>query len=127
MLSGRRELASWPAVLRADWVAVLCRNGEMIGAQDGGVDDAAGYLATMMRGMGDDVEWSGSDDGVVLEQLSLRVIRGLGEAEAGLVFDCWAQFGRAPPARSGSSNDLKCSVWVTLRAGLCRSVCDGTD
>ena len=63
----------------------------MIGAQDGEVDDAAGYLVTMMQGMGDDVEWSGSDDGVVLEQLSLRVIRGLGEAEAGLVFDCWAQ------------------------------------
>ena len=34
---------------------------------------------------------SGSDDGVVLEQRSLRVIRGLTESDAALVFDCWAQ------------------------------------
>ena len=84
-----RELASRAA--RLIGLQYFAETAEMIGAQDGGVDDAAGYLATMMRGMGDDVEWSGSDDGVVLEQLSLRVIRGLGEAEAGLVFDCWAQ------------------------------------
>ena len=45
----------------------------------------------MMQGMGDAIERSNSDKGVVLEQLSLRVIRGLTEAEAGLVFDCWAQ------------------------------------
>lgn len=84
-----RELASRAA--RLIGLQYFAETAEMIGAQDGGVDDAAGYLATMMRGMGDDVEWSGSDDGVVLEQRSLRVIRGLAEAEAGLVFDCWAQ------------------------------------
>ena len=63
----------------------------MIGVPDGEVEDAADYLVTMMQGMGDDVERSGSDDGVVLEQRSLRVIRDLTESDAALVFDCWAQ------------------------------------
>ena len=84
-----RELASRAA--RLIGLQYFAETAEMVGAQDGGVDDAAGYLATMMRGMGDDVDWSGSDDGVVLEQRSLRVIRGLVEAEAELVFDCWTQ------------------------------------
>jgi len=63
----------------------------MIGVRDGEVEDAADYLVTMMQGMGDAIECSNIDKGVVLEQLSLRVIRGLTESDARLVFDCWAQ------------------------------------
>ncbi len=84
-----RELASRAA--RLIGLQYFAETAAMVGAQDGGVEDAAVYLATMMQGMGDDVEWFGSDDGVVLEQRSLRIIRGLVEADAELIFDCWAQ------------------------------------
>ena len=84
-----RELASRAA--RLIGLQYFAETAQMIGVRDGEVEDAADYLVTMMQGMGDDVERSGSDDGVVLEQRSLRVIRGLTESDAALVFDCWAQ------------------------------------
>ena len=84
-----RELASRAA--RLIGLQYFAETAQMIGVPDGEVEDAADYLVTMMQGMGDDVERSGSDDGVVLEQRSLRVIRGLTESDAALVFDCWAQ------------------------------------
>ena len=97
----------------------------MIGVPDGEVEDAADYLVTMMQGMGDDVERSGSDDGVVLEQRSLRVIRDLTEVPMQRLFLIVGRsFGRAPPARSGNSNGLRSDVRAALYAGCCRDARD---
>ena len=75
-------------------------------------------FSTMMQGMGDDVEWSGSDDGVVLEQ-RLQVIRGLGEAEAGLVLI--VERGLAGHASSQRQlKQLEVRVWVTCALALSR-------
>jgi hypothetical protein len=66
----------------------------MVGAVDGGLTDAADYLAAMFRGMGDEVFVHRGDQGIDLQQTGLRVIRGLPDDEATLVFDCWAELWR---------------------------------
>lgn len=63
----------------------------MIGATDGDLADCASYLAGMFRGMGDEVQVSETATAIELEHSGLRVIRGLPEAEASLVFDCWTE------------------------------------
>lgn len=64
---------------------------EMICADDGDLDDAAGFLSTMFNGMGDEATVTKSGSDIVIRQEGLRVIRGLPEEEATLVFDCWAE------------------------------------
>ncbi len=64
---------------------------ELVGARDGDLQDCADYLAAMFRGMGDEVTVTQTADGVDISQSGLRVIRGLPEEEAGVVFDCWAE------------------------------------
>ena len=120
-----RELASRAA--RLIGLQYFAETAEMIGAQDGGVDDAAGYLATMMRVWV--TMWNGPAAMTVWcwNNLVCGSSGVWARLRPGLFLIVGRSFGRAPPARSGSSNDLKCSVWVTLRAGLCRGVCDGTD
>jgi len=63
----------------------------MIGAQDGDLDAAVHYLASMFEGMGDSVSIHRRQGAIEIEQRSLRVIRGLPEDEAELVFGCWAE------------------------------------
>ena len=62
-----------------------------VSAVDGDLDDCADYLATMFRGMGDEVVISRGADSLDIEHRGLRVIKGLPEAEATLVFECWAE------------------------------------
>jgi len=65
---------------------------EMIGATDGSLEDCAAYLAGMFRGMGDEVEVTHQADGAIeIAHSGLRVIKGLPEHEAAIVFDCWAE------------------------------------
>ena len=66
----------------------------MIGGADGDVSDAANYLATMFQGMGDEVTVEVSRDEAVIRQNGLRVIRGLPDDEADLVFRCWTELWR---------------------------------
>ena len=63
----------------------------MVGGKDGSLEDGAAYLAAMFGGMGDTVSIEKTAGGVELQQKGIRAIRGLPEAEAGLVFDCWAE------------------------------------
>ena len=63
----------------------------MIGATDGTLDDCAAYLSSMFRGMGDEVAIKKQSDHIEIEHSGLRVIKGLPEQEANLVFDCWAE------------------------------------
>ncbi len=63
----------------------------LIDARDGDLEDCARYLADMFRGMGDDIEINRRPDAIELEHDGLRVIRGLPEEEARVVFDCWAE------------------------------------
>ena len=60
-------------------------------ARDGGLQDCADYLAAMFRGMGDEVTVTETVDGVDIFQSGLRVIRGLPDGEADIVFHCWAE------------------------------------
>lgn len=63
----------------------------MIGAEDGGVDAAADYLAQMFEGMGDRVSRSVQADGAEVLQDGLRIVRGLPADEADIVLDCWSE------------------------------------
>jgi len=84
-----RELAGRTA--RLIGLQYFPETAAMVGALDGDLDDAAGYLTAMFGGMGDDVTVRTAGPGVELEHDGLRVIRGLPEDEATLVFDCWAE------------------------------------
>lgn len=70
----------------------------MVGAVDGGLEDAAGYLVAMFGGMGDEVTAGTHDRHLELEQTGLRVLRGLPDDEAGLVFDCWSELWKGTAA-----------------------------
>ena len=65
---------------------------DIIGATDGSLEDCAAYLAEMFRGMGDEVEVIALPDGAIeIKHSGLRVIKGLPEGEASIVFDCWSE------------------------------------
>lgn len=65
----------------------------LIGAADGGPADAAGYLAKMLAGMGDEIALlPAADDGsVTVVQRGARIVRGLPADDARLLFDCWRE------------------------------------
>jgi len=63
----------------------------MIGAADDGLEDCADYLAAMFQGMGDEVLIASHGNTIEIEHRGLRVIKGLPETEADLVFDCWSE------------------------------------
>ena len=63
----------------------------MVGATDGGVEQAASYLARMFAGMGDAVTLP--EPGVV-RQDGQRIARDLSESEADLVLACWQELWR---------------------------------
>jgi hypothetical protein len=83
------ELASRAATLIG--LQYFPETAEMTGMKDGDLSDCGRYLATMFRGMGDDVTVHESKDEIVLDHRGLRVIRGLPAEEAEIVFNCWAQ------------------------------------
>jgi hypothetical protein len=100
--SETRELAGRAA--RLIGLQYFPETAEMIGAADGDLDDAAGYLAVMFGGMGDEVAKRSGDQGVELQHTGLRIIRGLPDDEAALVFDCWAELWKGT---AGSQRQLK--------------------
>jgi len=81
----------------------------MIGAEDSDLEAAAGYLARMFGGMGDSIA-VGSDGGAaVVEQMGLRIIRGLDPEEGALVLECWAGLWRGAVS---SQRELKTLSWT---------------
>lgn len=67
------------------------RMAQTVGAVDGDVDDAAGFLAAMWVGMGDECAISAETDGVqvTLTQPALALVRGLAGDEREDLMACW--------------------------------------
>ena len=86
-------------------VALAGRAGRLIGLQyyqqtanlvsavDGGVADAAWYLATMLGGLGDDasVRSYPSIDEAIVGQQGLRIVRGMSAKDRAFVLQCWTE------------------------------------
>ena len=79
---------------------------DLIGARDGDLQACADYLATMFRGMGDEVVVTKTSTGIDLEHTGLRVIRGLPEAEAQVVFECWAELWKGAVTSQRTMKEL---------------------
>ena len=84
-----RELAKRAAGLIG--LQYYAETAALIGAADGDLNDCASYLVGMFRGMGDELQISRTPSSIEIQHSGLRVIRGLPEEEAALVFDCWAE------------------------------------
>lgn len=87
-----RELAGRAA--RLIGLQYFQETAAMVGATDGDLAAAAHYLTTMFGGMGDVASSRAAGSGIELEHNGLRVIRGLPDDEAALVFDCWSELWR---------------------------------
>lgn len=87
-----RELAGRAA--RLIGLQYFPETAAMVGAEDGDLAAAADYLTRMFRGMGDEVSGAAAGREAELKHSGLRVIRGLPDDEAELVFDCWSELWR---------------------------------
>lgn len=66
------------------------KTAETIGAKDGNTREAASYLEAMFAGLGDTVSRSElSENDITLEHFDLTITRGLGDAQAALLLQCW--------------------------------------
>lgn len=81
----------------------------MVGAEDGDVEAAARYLARMFRGMGDSASVTEGGEVAVVEQMGLRIVRGLEPQEAALILHCWAELWRGTVS---SQRQLKTLEWA---------------
>lgn len=103
--NGVRELVN---VLSTERTLVLCRRAarltglqhyprmaEAVGGVDGGLAEAAAFLATMFAGMGDSCEINASsDESITLHHAGLRVVRDLSLKEREVLLDCWVELWR---------------------------------
>ena len=60
-----------------------------VGAKDGGVADAAHFLAAMFEGMGDRVETEIVEGCATVRQSGLRIVRGIGDDDRSDLLHCW--------------------------------------
>ena len=67
------------------------RMAHAVGAKDGGVTDAAGFLNAMFMGMGDVSVAAGDSNAMQITQSGVRIVRGLEDAAAARLINCWAQ------------------------------------
>ncbi len=66
-----------------------------IGAVDGGPEEAARFLVSMLAGMGDETNVSEEGDGAwLVRQHGLRIVRGLEDDEARRLLTCWIEIWR---------------------------------
>ena len=102
-----RELAARAA--RLTGLQYFAETAALVGAKDGGLEDTTNYLALMFGGMGDETSVCPADQAVELQHEGLRVIRGLPDDEATLVFDCWAELwkGAASSQRQLKTLDVE--------------------
>ncbi len=109
-----RELAGRAA--RLIGLQYFQETAAMVGAEDGDVSAAADYLTRMFRGMGDAVSMATTGNELELTHSGLRVIRGLPDDEAALVFECWAELWRG----TASSQRLLKTLDVSRAGDLAR-------
>lgn len=64
---------------------------DALGCVDGGVADAARFLATVLEGMGDTVELSVTGDDATLRHEGLRIVRGLEGVDRETMLACWME------------------------------------
>ena len=67
------------------------RLAQAVGARDGGVGDAAHFLAAMFEGMGDSAKVETSGDTATVRQEGLRIARGIGGDECHDLIACWTE------------------------------------
>ena len=67
---------------------------DALGCVDGGVADAARFLATVLEGMGDTVELSVTGDRATLRHAGLRIVRGLEGVDRETMLACWTELWR---------------------------------
>jgi len=81
---------------------------EALGAVDGGVADAAGFLADMFEGMGDAVALDIAVDGASasLRQEGLRIVRGIEGEDRADMLACWTELWRGAVASHRAFIDL---------------------
>ena len=102
-----RELAGRAA--RLTGLQYFQETSAMAGAVDGDLEDAANFLVLMFDGMGDETSVHQTDHAIEFEHRGLRVIRGLQDSEAALIFDCWAELwkGTASSQRQLKTLDVE--------------------
>jgi hypothetical protein len=83
---------------------------QMVGCEDAGLDSAADYLATMFKGMGDEISVTLNSDAAHLTQTGLRVARGLTGMERSVVIDCWLQLWQGSMSAQQVLKTLDCEV-----------------
>jgi len=91
----------------------------LVGVADGGLDEAAAYLAAMFRGMGDRVTVESMPGEVRLHHEGLRAVRGLAGDERVLVLDCWQALWAGTLA---SQRELKTLELAATEDGLCWAI-----
>ncbi|MCY4265391.1 MAG: hypothetical protein OXE78_11105 [Gammaproteobacteria bacterium] len=79
----------------------------MVAAADGDLQDAMNYLSRMFSGMGDSVNSSVTGETFELRHTGLRIIRGLPEPTASLVFDCWVSLWQGTAASQRQLKSLQ--------------------
>lgn len=84
---------------------------EAIGAVDGGPEDAAQFLSSMMAGMGDECAVETNADGsMTITQSGLRVIRGLDADAARLLLTTWIELWKGAVHSHRVFMDVRCEV-----------------
>ena len=82
-----------------------------VGAVDGGVQDAAFFLQSMMQGMGDSCSLTVQPDGsVVVLQHGLRILRGLEGITRENLLASWIELWRGAIHSHRAFMDLNCKV-----------------
>ena len=82
---------------------------DRVHAVDGGVQDAAAFLRSMMSGMGDTCSVSEQSDGsVILQQQGLRILRGLDGASRQSLLASWIELWRGAIHSHRAFMDLSC-------------------
>ncbi len=96
VIGRERALALGKSAARLTGLQNSRRMAALLGTEDGGPDAAAGLLATLFQGMGDDVRIDSADgtSRLTIGQSGLRIARGLTDAEREDLLACWIEIWR---------------------------------
>lgn len=89
---------------------------DALGLVDGGVEDAADFLARIMAGMGDEctVERHGAETRIT--QTGLRIVRGLDDPARHALLTCWVELWRGAIDSGRAFLDVTCAIEDTRLA-----------
>jgi hypothetical protein len=96
VLGRERALALAGQAARLTGLQQYRRLADAVGGVDGGPAEAAAFLAAMFAGMGDTCRVDSDAEGVCarLHHGGLRLLRGLGDADAADLLACWTELWR---------------------------------